>query len=65
MITLKDGGVLLIPETTIEKWNRLYPNVDVNKVIKGLNENRCFAALSKKGALKLINNTLKCRNNAS
>lgn len=57
-MVLKDGGMLVIPEDTINKWSKLYPNVDVKKVINELNENRSFAVLSKKGALKLINRTL-------
>ena len=55
---LKDGGKLVIPKETINKWSKLYPNADVKKVIKELNKNRAFSALSKKGALKLINKTL-------
>ena len=57
-MVLKDGGMLVIPEETINKWSKLYPNADVKKVIDELNENRSFSALSKKGALKLINKTL-------
>lgn len=64
MMVLKDGGVLIIPDKTINKWVKMYPNTDVKQEIYLLNKTRAFSILSKKGALKLINQTLKEKSNA-
>lgn len=59
MIVLKDGGVLIIPDETINKWKILYPNVDIKNEIKELNQTGIFSKCSKKKALRTINNRLK------
>lgn len=59
---LRDGGVLIIPNETIEKWVDLYPYTYVQEEINKLNDQNKFEKLSKKGALKLINQTLKEKN---
>lgn len=52
---LKDGGVLIIPEKTISKWKELHPNLEIEKIISQMDFSKC----TYKGALKLINKTLK------
>lgn len=59
---LKDGGCLTIEDKIINRWQKIYKNVDVIKIINGLAENQAFSKLSYRGALKLINKTLKERN---
>ena len=62
---LKDGGELSIPTGTLIKWVELYPYVYIQEEIDNLSKQGVFAKLSKKGALKLINRTLKEKNAAN
>lgn len=59
---LKDGGALVIEDRFINRWQNIYKNVDVTKIINELAKNQAFNKLSYRGALKLINKTLKERN---
>lgn len=62
MIVLKDGGVLIIPDETINKWKLLYPNIDIKAFINELNQTGIFGRCSKKKALRVINSRLKEEN---
>ncbi len=59
---LKDGGLFYIDNDTIKKWQLIYKNVDVVKILDELILKGNFKNLSKRSALKLINKTLKEQN---
>lgn len=59
--TLRDGGLFIVSDKQINKWDQIYKNVNVKSIIKELEKNKSFTKLTKKAALKLINKTLKER----
>ncbi len=61
--SLRDGGALVLEDRFIDRWQKIYKNVDVRSVIGEMAENQAFIKSSYRGALKLINKTLKERNN--
>lgn len=64
-IVLKDGGALVIETQTINKWKKIFPNVNYkefeNKLLDPSNI-EVFAKSSKRKALQLIKNMLKEEN---
>ena len=62
MIYLKDGGALIITDETKAKWEKIYPNANLDKVLYELNGKGVFAKCTNRKALKLINERLKEEN---
>ena len=59
MIWLKDGGALIITDEQKEKWDKIYPKADLEKVLHELDMTGIFRKCSQRKALKLINEYLK------
>lgn len=64
-ITLRDGGVLAIEISVIEKWQKIFPNINFNefdKMIEALDANVNFSKCNKNKAIKIIKETLHSLN---
>lgn len=62
MIYLKDGGALIITDEVKAKWEKIYPNANLDKVLMILDRTGIFKKCSQRKALKLINEHLKIEN---
>lgn len=62
MIYLKDGGALIITDEVKARWEKIYPNAKLDKVLNELNKKGVFAKCTNRKALKLINEYLKKEN---
>ena len=62
MICLKDGGVLIITDEQKEKWEKIYPKANLDKVLNELKESGIFGKCTQRKALKLINEYLMKEN---
>ena len=58
ILTLKDGGKLIIKDSQLEAWNKIY-KINSTAVIRDLESRGIFNRCSKNKALKTINKALR------